>query len=183
MKAYLKELALTIGLALVIFLLLRIIIQSSEVFDISMQPTLIEGQRLIVIKTFFSPQHGDIVVLYPPYEKERQYVKRLIGLPGDTVEVKKGQVYINQVALEEPYIKAAPTYTMALKKLAEDEYFVLGDNRNNSSDSHFGWTVTRREIVGKAWLRFWPLNKFGGPGNYPLQEQLTEVISALSAVP
>jgi signal peptidase I len=183
MKGYLKELLITLGLAIVIFLLLRTVIQSSEVFDISMQPTLIEGQRLIVIKTLYTPQRGDIVVVYPPYENQRQYVKRLIGLPGDTVEVKNNLVYVNGIALQEPYIKAAPSYPMAAKTLPEDAYFVLGDNRNNSSDSHLGWTVTRHNIIGKAWLRFWPLNKFGGPGNYPLKEQLAEIKSNLSMSP
>jgi signal peptidase I len=183
LKGYLKELLITLGLALIIFLLLRTVIQSSQVFDISMQPTLIAGQRLIVIKTLYTPQRGDIVVVYPPYENQRQYVKRLIGLPGDTVEVKNGLVYLNGVALKEPYIKAAPTYTMAAKVLPEDAYFVLGDNRNNSSDSHLNWTVTRHNIVGKAWLRFWPFSKFGGPGNYPLKDQLPSVSAIPSTVP
>jgi signal peptidase I len=178
MKGYLKELLITVGLAVLIFLLLRTIIQSSEVFDISMQPTLVEGQRLIVIKTLYTPQRGDIIVLYPPTETTRQYVKRLIGLPGDTVEIKNNLVYVNGVALKEPYIKAAPAYVMAAKTLPPDAYFVLGDNRNNSTDSHFGWTVTRENIVGKAWLRFWPLSKFGGPGNYPLKNELAAVNSA-----
>jgi signal peptidase I len=183
MKGYLKELLITIGLAVVIFLLLRTVIQSSEVFDISMQPTLIAGQRLIVIKTLYTPQRGDIVVVYPPYENQRQYVKRLIGMPGDTVEIKNQAVYVNGIALNEPYIKAEPNYTMAAKTLPADAYFVLGDNRNNSSDSHVGWTVTRHSIVGKAWLRFWPLSKFGGPGNYSLKEQLTQTTSSLLTAP
>jgi signal peptidase I len=183
MKAYLKELLITLGLAIVLFLLLRTVIQSSEVFDISMQNTLIEGQRLIVIKTFYTPHRGDIIVLYPPMENKRQYVKRLIGMPGDTVEIKNQKVYVNGVALDEPYIKAVPNYVMAAKTLPEDAYFVLGDNRNNSSDSHFGWTVTRHNIVGKAWLRFWPFSKFGGPGNYPLDKQLTHSAPAALKAP
>jgi signal peptidase I len=173
MKSYIRELLITLALAAVIFVSLRLVIQSSEVFDISMQPTLIEGQRLIVIKTFFSPQRGDIIVVYPPQENTRQYVKRLIGLPGDTIEIHGGKVYVDNVALVEPYIKAAPAYTMSVVKLGPDQYFVLGDNRNNSTDSHFGWTVSRSNIVGKAWLRFWPFNKFGNPGNYDLGNELT----------
>lgn len=172
MKSYVRELLITLALAAVIFVALRLVIQSSEVFDISMQPTLFEGQRLIVIKTFFSPQRGDIIVVYPPSENTRQYVKRLIGLPGDTIEIHGGKVYVNNVVLVEPYIKAAPAYTMSTVALGPDQYFVLGDNRNNSTDSHFGWTVSRSDIVGKAWLRFWPLNKFGNPGNYPLNAEL-----------
>jgi len=176
MKPYIRELLITLALAAVIFIALRLVIQSSEVFDISMQPTLIASQRLIVIKTFFSPQRGDIIVIYPPMENTRQYVKRLIGLPGDTVEIHGGKVYVDNVALVEPYIKAAPTYTMSTITLGPDQYFVLGDNRNNSTDSHFGWTVTRSEIVGKAWLRFWPLDKFGNPGNYSIAPELQAAI-------
>jgi len=175
MKPYLRELLITLALAAVIFIALRLVIQSSEVFDISMQPTLIAGQRLIVIKTFFSPQRGDIIVVYPPMENTRQYVKRLIGLPGDTVEIHGGKVYVDNVALVEPYIKAEPAYTMSTVTLGPDQYFVLGDNRNNSTDSHFGWTVTRAEIVGKAWLRFWPLDKFGNPGSYNIGSELQSV--------
>jgi signal peptidase I len=181
MKAYIKEFGITLALAVVIYLLIRLVVQSSEVFDISMQPTLVDGQRLIVLKVLYEPQRGDIIVVYPPGETGKQYVKRLIGLPGDTVEVRDEKLYLNGVALEEPYIKAAPTYTMASRTLNADEYFVLGDNRNNSSDSHYGWTVTRDAIVGKAWLRFWPLSVFGGPGNYPLSEQL-EVAGADTSV-
>ncbi len=137
----------------------------------------------MVIKTLYTPQRGDIIVVYPPTGTKRQYVKRLIGLPGDTVEVKNQLVYINGTALNEPYINSPPTYTMAARTLPENAYFVLGDNRNHSSDSHFGWTVTRENIVGKAWLRYWPLNKFGNPGNVSLKDQLTEMKSGLFAVP
>jgi signal peptidase I len=175
MKSYVRELLITLALAAVIFIALRLVIQSSEVFDVSMQNTLIAGQRLIVIKTFFTPERGDIIVIYPPMENTKQYVKRLIGLPGDTVEVHGGKVYVDNVALVEPYIKAAPAYTMSPVTLGPDQYFVLGDNRNNSTDSHFGWTVTRSEIVGKAWLRFWPFNKFGNPGNYDVNAELATV--------
>jgi signal peptidase I len=108
-------------------------------------------------------------------ENTRQYVKRLIGLPGDTVEIHGGKVYVDNVALVEPYIKAEPAYTMSTVTLGPDQYFVLGDNRNNSTDSHFGWTVTRAEIVGKAWLRFWPLDKFGNPGSYNIGSELQSV--------
>jgi signal peptidase I len=175
MKGFLRELLITVGLALVIYLIFQTVIQSSEVFDISMQPTLIAGDRLIVVKpiyNFTDPERGDIIVLRPPSSPGKQYVKRLIGLPGDVIEVKNNTVYVNDIPLKEPYLKESPKYTMKPITVPPDNYFVLGDNRNNSSDSHAGWTITRQEIVGKACLRIWPFNKFGGPGNYPLDKQL-----------
>jgi signal peptidase I len=182
MKGYLRELLITVGLALVIYLLFQTVIQSSEVFDISMQPTLIAGDRLIVVKpiyNFSDPERGDIIVLRPPMSPGKQYVKRLIGLPGDVIEVKNNQLHINGVPLDEPYLKEPPRYTMKSVTLPADHYFVLGDNRNSSSDSHSGWTITRQEIVGKACLRIWPFNKFGGPGNYPLGKQVIDAHPAV----
>ncbi len=84
--------------------------------------------------------------------------------------------------MDEPYIYAAPQYTLAEVVVPEGRYFLLGDNRNNSYDSHYGWTVERSEIIGKAWIRYWPPDKIGGPGNYPLDQQLEEngVASVLS---
>jgi signal peptidase I len=100
------------------------------------------------------------------------YVKRLIALPSDTVEVKEGTVYVNGFALDEPYIKEAPTYTFPLTELGEDEYFVLGDNRNNANDSSKGWTISRDAIIGKALFSYWPLSQWGRVNNYPLGDQL-----------
>jgi signal peptidase I len=175
MKGMLRETAITLGIAVVFYLLLQLFIQSSIVENISMQPGLIEGQRLIVVKAaywFNGPQRGDIVIIYPPIESDKQWVKRCIGVPGDTITIQNGNVYVNGIALNEPYIKAKPNYTYSSYTVPEDEYFVLGDNRNHSEDSHFGWTVSRSDIVGKAWLRIWPLNKFGSVGNYPLNDQV-----------
>ena len=184
MKKAVREWIITIGLAVVIYLLILAVVQDSEVFDISMQPTLVEGQRLVVVKvlyTFTDPQRGDIITVYPPINSEKQFVKRLIGLPGDTIEIRSGTVYVNDVPLDEPYIKEKPRYTFGPFTVPEDNYFVLGDNRNNSTDSHYGWTVTRDEIVGKACLRFWPFSKFGNPGNYPLNEQVESATPAAAA--
>jgi signal peptidase I len=176
MKGFLREILITLGLAVVLYLVLQLVIQSSIVNNVSMQPTLIAGQRLIVGKAaywFQPPQRGDIVIVRPPIEPDKEYVKRLIGLPGDTIRVKSGKVYVNDVPLVEPYIKAPPTLDFQSYVVPENQYFLMGDNRNNSNDSRQGWTVTRQEIVGKAWLRIWPLNKWGLVGNYPLDSQLT----------
>jgi signal peptidase I len=177
MKAFIKELLITLGLALVIFLVLQTTIQSSIVLGSSMEPGMEDGQRLIINKAvyhFREPARGDVIILHPPIEPKKEYVKRVIGLPGDTVEVRSGMVYINGLPLSEPYIKDAPRYNYASFIIPENNYFVLGDNRNNSNDSHTGWTVTSENIVGEAWLRIWPINEWGTLPGYPLSEQLTE---------
>jgi signal peptidase I len=171
MKAFLRELAITLGLALAIFLLLQTTIQSSIVEGSSMQPGLEDGQRLIVVKTvyhFREPQRGDIIIVHPPIATEKQWVKRVIGLPGDTVEIKDHTVFVNNIALIEPYIKDKPNYIMKPYTVEEGHFFVLGDNRNNSTDSHYRWTVPEENIVGEVWLRLWPLSDWGLIHGYPL---------------
>ena len=175
MKGFLRELAITLGLALIIFLAYHAVAQTSVVDGSSMLPGLQNGQRLIVSKAayfFSSPQRGDVIILHPPVDPGKEYVKRLIGLPGDIIEVKNSLVYVNGVALNEPYIKATPNYSMGAFKVPADNYFVLGDNRNNSYDSHFGWTVTRGKVVGEVWLRYWPFNYWGLIHSFPLDQEL-----------
>ena len=175
MKSFLRELLITFGLALAIYLVLQTSIQSSIVSNISMEPGLIAGDRLIVIKpiySFASPERGDVIIIHPPIEPQKEYVKRLIGLPGDTVQISGGRVFINATALEEPYLKETPDYQYGPFTVPQNNYFVLGDNRNYSNDSHTGWTVTGDKIIGKAWVRIWPASKFGSAGSYPLNEQL-----------
>ena len=176
----LKEIFITLGIAIAIALLIRVFILNAEVNMPSMQNTLIAGQRLLVFRTinsFNAPNRGDIIIIHPPIAPESEYVKRLIGLPGDAIEIKNGRVYIDNIPLDEPYIKEPPGYTFGPYQIPEDNYFVLGDNRNNSTDSHLGWTITKDDIVGKVWLRYWPLNKFGLIGSYPLNDQLSVEIS------
>ncbi len=179
-KGIVREILITVGLAVVIYLLITTVIQNSEVHDISMQNTLIAGQRLVVVKPYYNftdPQRGDIIVLRPPMDSQVEFVKRLIGLPGDTILIKGGKVYVNDVLLNEPYIKEVPLSTYGPFTVPEGRYFVMGDNRNHSSDSRTGWTITREEIVGKAVFRYWPLNKFGEPGNYPLNQEVESGIN------
>lgn len=164
MKSYLRDIFVTVLIAVFSFFVLHASIQSCLVVGPSMEPTVESSQRLLINKVEYAihaPQRGDIIVFQPPNQQQPDYIKRVIGLPGDTVEVRNGHVYVNSRILDEPYIKAAPTYTFAVKRLAEDNYFVLGDNRNNSNDSHNGWTISRESIVGKAWLRIWPPNDWG----------------------
>jgi signal peptidase I len=123
-----------------------------------MEPNLDVGQRLLINKVayqFHEPERGDIIV-FRHSDSKTDYIKRIIGLPGDILEIKGGVVYINGSKLVEPYIQDPPRYTLNQLTIGEDNYFVLGDNRNNSNDSHHGWTVLREDIVGKAWLSIWP---------------------------
>jgi signal peptidase I len=175
MKSYLREILITVGMAVIIFVVFQTILQSSIVDGSSMQPGLQNGQRLIVIKPvyfFGDPQRGDIVIIHPPVSPQSQWVKRIIGLPRDTIEVKQRIVYVNNIPLTEPYIKAAPEYTLDPYTVPENNYFVMGDNRNNSTDSHYGWTVDRGEIVGEVWLRIWPFSQWGVVHGYPITVQV-----------
>lgn len=177
MKTFLREILITIALALVIFFVARGTIQTYEVFMTSMEPNFHEGQRVVVNKAAYwdwvgEPERGDVIIFNAPNGSDEDFIKRIIGLPGDTVEVRNGSVYVNDVALDEPYIISPPGYTMPEKKVPEAQYFVLGDNRNRSNDSHNGWYVDRPEIHGKAWLSTWPPNLWGVVPEYPLGNQI-----------
>lgn len=142
----------------------------------SMLPTLEIDDRLIIEKLsyrFNPPERGDVVVFSPTEElREQQYkeafIKRIIGLPGEKVEVKDGIVYINNQPLYEDYIQEQALYDYGPVLVPEDSYLVLGDNRNNSYDSHYWGFVPRRNIIGRAAVRFWPLDRLGGIDDRPL---------------
>jgi signal peptidase I len=145
-----------------------------------MEPNLQESQRILINKmvyTFHEPERGDIIVFHPYNNSQADFVKRVIGLPGETIEIKEGTVFIhkdgNILPLDEPYIKEQITRTFEGNPIPQDEYFVLGDNRNNSNDSRTGWTVKREDIIGKAWLLIWPPGEWGLVANHSLEEQLT----------
>ncbi len=165
-----KEFLITLLIAIVIFAALQVSIKSFEVFNVSMQPSYYEGDLIIVNKLIYhfnNPQRGDVIVLYAPGSDARplfdlfftqhttQFIKRVIGLPGDRVEVMNQQVFVNGIAQNEPYIKEPPAYYFPEKTIPAGEYFVLGDNRNNSNDSHTGWLVPSQDIIGKVWFRYW----------------------------
>jgi signal peptidase I len=135
----------------------------------SMLPTLQINDRLIIDKLsydFRDPQRGDIVVFSPTDALKQQnfkdaFIKRVIGLPGDKVEVKDGLVYVNDHPIPEKYIEDQPNYRFGPVTVPSNEYLVLGDNRNNSYDSHYWGFVPRKNIIGRAVVRFWPLNRVG----------------------
>jgi len=180
MKAFFREIAITTVLALIIFFVIKITIGSFIVVGISMEPSFENGQRLLVSKVVYrlhEPERGDVIVFEPVDNKHVDYIKRIIALPGDTVEVKNGAVYVNGSKLNEPYINSSPAYTTKEQEIPANSYFVLGDNRNRSNDSHSGWVVPRQNIVGKAWISMWPPDKLGLVPSYPLEVQLVSSIS------
>jgi len=161
----LREVVITVAIAVTVFFALRLNVQTYEVYLSSMEPSFVEGECIMVNKVIYrssDPQRGDVIIFWPPTGSGHPYIKRVIGLPGEIVEVKEGRVFVNGTPLDEDeYIKERPNYTMAPVQIPEGEYFVLGDNRNNSSDSHTGWTVPKKDIVGKAWFVYWPPSRCG----------------------
>jgi len=169
----LREVGITILIAVVVFVCLRLTVQAYTVGMSSMEPNIQDGEWIMVNKVCYrssGPQRGEVIIFDPPFDSQRSFIKRVIGLPGETVEIKDGKVFINGILLEEEYIMAPPNYTMAATEVPESEYFVLGDNRNTSNDSHYGWTVPRDNIHGKAWVTYWPPSKLGVVKHYSYPE-------------
>jgi signal peptidase I len=186
MKAFIMsksfyETLIIILIAVALFVGLRITIQTYIVYGPSMEPNYWEKEWIIVNKLsykFNTPQTGDIIVFQPPIYSTKPFIKRIIGLPGESVEIKNGTVYVHKtdgriVTLEEPYIKEAFSTNYRSPIIPESEYFVMGDNRNNSSDSRSGWLVSRDKIIGKAWISIWPPHLWGGAANYTQPKAVT----------
>lgn len=156
------EVLQTLILALVLYFLIDSVIARVRVINISMLPTLRPGEFLMVNKLayrFSEIERGDIIVFHYPQNPEEDFIKRVIGVPGDTVSVMKGVVHINGQAVDEPYISDPPTYN-GQWMIPEGNVFVLGDNRNQSSDSHQWGNVPLENIVGRALVIYWPLENF-----------------------
>lgn len=171
-----REVVETVLLTLLIFFAVHFSIQPFRVDGPSMQPGLHTGELVLVnllTYDFSAPQRGDVIVFHPPGESDDiQYVKRIIGMPGDTITVTASAIYVDGKKLSEPYI-----YPLAagqdenpevLPKLTlnKDQYFVLGDNRLNSQDSRFFGPVSRQSIIGKAQVVVWPVNSLEWLHNY-----------------
>lgn len=174
MKNILKEVLSTSVYLLIVLLAAYLIItyvgQRTQVSGSSMETTLSDGDNLIVDKIsyrFHEPERFDIIVFPFQYAQNTYYIKRIIGLPGETVRIdEEGNIYINDELLEESYGREVIAYAGRAAEeiqLADDEYFVLGDNRNNSSDSRDPsvGNIKRDDIIGRAWVRIWPFSKFG----------------------
>lgn len=172
----------TIGLSIVLALGIRTFVAEARYIPSgSMLPTLEINDRLIIDKLgykFKDPERGDVVVFSPTEQLKTQYkdafIKRIIGLPGETVKVRDGLVYINGEPLDEDYIAEEPQYNWGPEVIPENSYLVLGDNRNNSYDSHYWGFVPRDHIIGRAIVRFWPPNRVGGLDETPLYDSPTE---------
>lgn len=174
----LRELAQTLALALIIYVAIQTTVQTNKVYGSSMEPSLHQGQYIVVSKVVYMrlgerylvrpPERGDVVILRPNGQ-DKLLIKRVIGLPGDTVEIRQGAVYINGEALYEPYIQEPPRYVFSRHTVPEGSYFVMGDNRNHSLDSA-DWDsvgpIPQENIVGQAWLSFWPPSDVGLVPNF-----------------
>ena len=153
----------TLILSIVLFAAINTVSARIRVDGASMEPTLQSGEFVIVNKLayfFGEPNIGDIIVFHFPRDPDQEYIKRVIGLPGDRVEVRNGEVYVNDQILDEDYTAAPPVYNSTLDVPA-DSLFVLGDNRNNSSDSHNWGPVPLDYVIGKATLIYWPPTEWG----------------------
>ena len=164
-----RDFILPIVVAAAIYALLRFSVASFKVYGVSMLPTVQPGEQIMVSKVAYlihQPERGDIIVLHSPREGNTDLIKRVIALPGDTVEIKNGKVIVNGKPLNEPYAEP-PNYEFPQMEIPAGQYFVLGDNRNHSSDSHMGWTVPRENIIGKAWITYWPPQMWRIVKSYP----------------
>ena len=177
MSSFLREIFITILIASLLFLSAQYSIQNPEVIGPSMQPALHTGERVLINKLSYRfgklPQRGDIIVLDPPDKSgSMDYIKRIIGLPGESVELRGGATYIHAAGgvyeLQEPYVQVPSTQNYIGDVIPPGQYFVMGDNRNNSNDSRGGWTVPLRDIVGKAWAITWPISEMSHAPNYAL---------------
>lgn len=166
------EIVKTIGLAAVMAIGIRSFVAEARYIPSgSMLPTLEINDRLFIEKIsyrFNPPERGDIIVFRPTDTLKQEnpelkdaFIKRVIGTPGDVVEVRNEKVFINGEPIEEDYIAAPPEYEWGPEEVPEDSYLVLGDNRNNSYDSHYWGFVPRENIIGRAAVRFWPPDRIG----------------------
>ncbi|NLT94600.1 MAG: signal peptidase I [Clostridia bacterium] len=167
-KMLAKELVIAVGTAIFLsFLLQTFVFEARSIPTCSMEPTIQINQKILVNKfiyRFKSPQRGDIIVFTPPENKDNdlEYIKRVIGLPGDKIEIKDGFLYLNDKLVIEEYVKEKANYEFGPVKVPENCLFVLGDNRNESYDSH-AWSewLTLNLVKGKAFFTYWPIPRIG----------------------
>ena len=179
-KTFVRDTITVLVVAAVIIVVLQFVIQKFVVEGSSMNFTLHDGQQLLVNKIvykFHEPERGDIIVFHPPPEiDEDDFIKRIIGLPGEKVIIANNKVIIHQadgslLELDEPYITRPANRDYEGEIIPEGEYFVMGDNRVNSSDSRTGWTLKKEDIIGKAWISVWPIKDWGLIGNHDFEQE------------
>lgn len=194
-RGVVRELLETALFILLIFFIVRGIVQNFKIEGSSMEPTLHTGQYILVNKLvyfhfdlnapmrllpgqedlpqrviypFYQPRRGDIVVFEYPQDVTKDYIKRVIGLPGDQIEIRDGQVFVNGQQLEQPYLEGAPTYCVigyacqsGIVTIPEGHLFVMGDNRSNSSDSREWGPLPFDRVIGQAWVLYYPVADWG----------------------
>ena len=187
----LLEVSETVLLAALIFFGTRLLVQNFLVEGPSMSPNLADSEFLIVNKLSYltdDPQRGDVIVFRSPRNPDEDLVKRVIGLPNDEVEVRGGQVYVNGHLVDESsYFRGPIGRDTPARRVPEDAYFVMGDNRLQSRDSRDIGTVPRASIVGQVWLVYWPPGKFGilpdaTPTLAPVPERVPDLPPSAGAV-
>jgi signal peptidase I len=167
-----RELAEVVVLAVILYFGISFAVQAVHVEGLSMWATLDDNDYLIANKIDYrlhNPQRGDIIILRPPTDNSKDFIKRVIALPGERILIRSGVVYINGRKLDEPYLPEAwisftewPANNPNGQVMGPNQYFVMGDNRNRSQDSRIFGPITRDRIDGRAWFRIWPLDHFGG---------------------
>jgi signal peptidase I len=171
-SSLLRELAEVVVLAVILYFGISFAVQTVHVEGLSMFATLDDNDYLIANKIDYrlhAPQRGDIIILRPPTDNSKDFIKRIIALPGERLLIRDGHVYINGHQLDEPYLPEAWTVmsnwpndgSVSGKVVPANQYFVMGDNRNKSQDSRIFGFIGRDRIDGRAWFRIWPLNSFG----------------------
>jgi len=169
-KRFLLDLLETVGLALVLFVIINSISARVRVDGSSMLPTLHDGEFVLVNKLAYrmgTATRGDIIVFRSTTETDLDLIKRIIGVPGDRIAIGGGQVSVNGQTLSENYINAAPNYSGDWT-VPTGELFVLGDNRNDSSDSHMWGFLPEKNVIGKALLIYWPPPEWAMINHVPL---------------
>jgi signal peptidase I len=163
LKSWVRDIILAVAIAVFIVIF---VIQPVKVEGTSMQPRLVDQERIFVnrfIYRFENIQRGDVVVFWYPRDTNKSFIKRVVGVPGDVVEIRMGLLYINGVKVEEPYLKSEfrDVESFSRSVVPPDHYFVLGDHRNSSNDSRMWGFVARDLIYGKAIFRYWPVSRLG----------------------
>lgn len=157
-RRFVLDILETVILAVVLYFGINAISARVRVDGLSMKPTLQNGEYVLVSRLSYktgAPQRGDIIVFSFPVDQRQDLIKRVIGLPGETISIRDGQVFINGRKLEEPYIAQSPVYSGEWT-VSEGQLFVLGDNRNDSKDSHQWGLLPDENVIGKALLIYWP---------------------------
>ena len=167
-KSFVRDTLEIVFLALALYIVIQYAVQTVHVLGSSMYGTLHDNDLLVASKISYKlhdPQRGDIIVFRPPNEETRDFIKRVIAIPGDRLRITQGVVYINGEVLQEPYLPEKWTYNNSWPpdgrevQVPPDSFFVMGDNRNHSSDSRTFGFIHKADILGKAEVRIWPLDE------------------------